>query len=189
MMKRLTALAVILCLLLTSAPALAAGLFGGNTQSGSAVPRSMTFTAMASSEYKLKYNSEYQVNASMAVDGDLTTAWNEGAEGTGAGEWILLMPTDGGTYTYQGFQIANGFQYHDYYKGDRWVKNNRVKYLQVTDDRGNFLGNFLIDDLSNGYQVCFFEEPVTTSYLKFQIMAVWQGKQHPEACISELKPF
>lgn len=189
MKKRLIALATVFCLLLAAVPAGASSYLPQSAQPGGSVPAYMTFTAMASSEYKLKYNSEYQVNASMAVDGDLTTAWNEGAEGTGAGEWILLMPTDGGTYTYQGFQIANGFQYHDYYKGDRWVKNNRVKYLQVTDDRGNFLGNFLIDDLSNGYQVCFFDEPVTTSYLKFQIMAVWQGKQHPEACISELKPF
>ncbi|MBQ8150291.1 MAG: hypothetical protein IJ041_07205 [Clostridia bacterium] len=189
MKKRLIALATIFCLLLAAVPAGASSYLPQSAQPGGPVPGYMTFTAMASSEYKLKYNKEYQVNASMAVDGNLITAWNEGAPGPGVGEWIMLMPTDGNTYTYQGFQIANGFQYEHYPKGDRWTMNNRVKYLQVTDDCGNFIGNFLIQDIRDGYQVFFFSQPVTTRFLKFQIMSVWLGNTHPEACISELKPF
>ncbi|MBR6570778.1 MAG: hypothetical protein IKK75_10045 [Clostridia bacterium] len=153
------------------------------------LPEGLFFLATASSEYHLKYNTEYQVDASMAVDNDLKTAWNEGAPGTGVGEWIILFPADGRTYTYQGFQIANGFQYHDYYKGDRWIKNNRVKFLQVFDDQNSIVGAFQIMDLSDGYQTIYFDTPVTTQYLKFQIMGAWQGEQHPETCISELRPF
>ena len=159
------------------------------TPADSAIPTNMFFFATASSEYHLKYNSEYEVSADMAVDGDLKTAWNEGASGTGVGEWIMLTPADGRTYTYLGFHIANGFQYHDYYKGDRWEKNNRVKYLQVFDERNNIIGVFQISDISDGYQTFYFNTPVTARALKFQIMGVWKGEQHPEACISELRPF
>lgn len=118
------------------------------------------FKAKASSVYKLKYNNEYTVGAHMAVDGRLQTAWNEGASGTGIGEWIRLTPADGKEYTYNGFRIANGFQYHTYHKGDRWKKNNRVASLIVYADGTKYIGTYSIADRYDGYETIYFNTPV-----------------------------
>lgn len=175
--------ALLLCLCLGAAAAESIGQYEPY------VPEYMPYIAFASSEYQLKYNTEYTVGADMAVDGDLTTAWNEGAPGNGIGEWIRLFPADGGRYTYQGYKIANGFQYHDYWKGDRWVKNNRVQYLLVLNDMGMVVGHHRIEDIASGCQIIYFDEPVSTSYLEFRIAAVWEGDKFSETCISEIQPF
>ncbi|MBE5802415.1 MAG: hypothetical protein E7319_09045 [Clostridiales bacterium] len=152
------------------------------------VPENMQYFAVASSTLKINYN-EYTVGPEKAVDGNFTTAWNEGASGTGVGEWIRVLPVDGERYTYRGFKIANGFQYHDYYKGDRWIKNNRVKYLLVYNDAGNPIESFFIEDVYNGYQYVYFSEPVSSNYLQFEILAVWEGTNFSDTCISEICPF
>lgn len=154
-----------------------------------AVKDNTVFTAKASSVYKLKYNNEYTVGADMAVDGRLKTAWNEGADGTGIGEWIRLTPADGKEYTYKGFKIANGFQYHTYHKGDRWKKNNRVASLKVYADGTKYIGTYSIEDRYDGYETIYFDTPVKCSYLVFEIASAWEGKNFSDTCISELRPF
>ena len=144
--------------------------------------------ATASSTYTLKYNTEYAVSADMVIDGNLKTAWNEGANGTGIGEWIELRPADGGNYQYTGFSIANGFQFHDYHKGDRYPKNNRVKELSVFLD-DVLLGTYVVEDLSDGYSTFYFDETVTGCALRFVIDGVYKGKTFSDTCISELVPF
>lgn len=153
------------------------------------VTDSTAFMATASSVYRLKYNREYTVGADMAVDGKLQTAWNEGADGAGIGEWIQLTPYDGRRYTYNGFKIANGFQYHTYHKGDRWAKNNRVSALAVYADGNNYIGTYTIPDRYDGYDTIYFNSPVTCYSLRFQIVSVWKGNQFTDTCISEIRPF
>ena len=145
-------------------------------------------TATASSTYRLKYNSEYTVGADMVIDGNLKTAWNEGASGPGIGEWIELRPVDGGNYQYTGFSIANGFQFHDYHKGDRYPRNNRVKEMAVFLD-DVLLGIYVVEDLADGYSTYYFDKPVTGCALRFLINSVYEGKRFPDTCISEIVPF
>lgn len=159
------------------------------TPTASYVTLDTVFTATASSVYKLKYNNEYTVGPDMAVDNKLYTAWNEGASGTGIGEWIWITPADGREYTYNGFWIANGFQYHNYHKGDRWKKNNRVASLNVYADGTRYIGTYAIADLYDGFETIYFQQPVTCRTLKFEISSVWEGKQFSDTCISELRPF
>lgn len=150
---------------------------------------STQFIAYASSTYQLKNNTgDYSVDANMVVDGNLNTAWNEGASGTGIGEWITLQPSDGIQRTYTGFMIANGFQYHSYHKGDRWIKNNRVSSLAVYADK-HYIGTFDILDLYDGYQTVAFPEPVYCLSLKFEIKGVVNGVEFSDTCISELRPY
>ena len=146
------------------------------------------FIASASSVYQLKYNNEYTVGADMAVDGDLRTAWNEGAEGRGIGEWIELRPTDGKKRVYDGFTIANGFQYHDYRKGDRWSKNNRVETLGVYAD-GAYIGSYPVSDVYDGYDTVYFDKPVYAGTLRFVIEDTVFDADFGDTCISEIRPF
>ena len=146
------------------------------------------FIASASSVYQLKYNNEYTVGADMAVDGDLRTAWNEGAEGRGIGEWIELRPTDGKKRVYDGFTIANGFQYHDYRKGDRWSKNNRVETLSVYAD-GVYAGTYAVSDVYDGYDTVYFDKPVYAGTLRFVIEDTVFDADFGDTCISEIRPF
>lgn len=160
--------------------------------SSTSLPQSIDstqFVAYASSTYQLKNNTgDYSVDANMVVDGNLNTAWNEGASGTGIGEWITLQPSDGIQRTYTGFMIANGFQYHSYHKGDRWIKNNRVSSLAVYADE-HYIGTFDILDLYDGYQTVVFPEPVYCLSLKFEIQGVVNGIDFSDTCISELRPY
>lgn len=160
-----------------------------STTSIRSVPIDAVFSAKDSSEYKLKYNTEYTVGADMAVDNNLETAWNEGAKGIGIGEWIRVEPSNGERYTYRGFRIANGFQYHEYHKGDRWKKNNRVAELNVYADGIKLIGTFKIDDMYDGYQDVNFVEPVDCDYLVFEIKDVWKGADFSDTCISEIRPY
>jgi len=153
------------------------------------IPVDLRFKAEASSVYKLKHNTEYTVGADMAVDNNLETAWNEGASGTGIGEWIKLTPSDKKEYIYYGFKIANGFQYHTYHKGDRWVKNNRVASLDVYADGTEYVGTFYIYDNDDGYQYVDFSEPIVCKYLVFIISSVWMGDDFSDTCISEIRPY
>lgn len=152
-----------------------------------------TFTATASSVYQLKYNGEdYSVGPDMAVDGNLKTAWNEGGSELGIGEWIRLRPSDDIPRLYNGFSIANGFQYRDYHKDNyndnRWTKNARVSSLDVYGD-DTYIGTFAISDKSDGYEDIYFPEPVYCLSLKFVIKSAVNGTKFPDTCISEIRPF
>lgn len=124
----------------------------------------------------------------MAVDGVITTAWNEGSEGDGVGEWITVTPVDGLEYTYNGFHIANGFQYHTYHKGDRWTKNCRVASLKVYANGTELIGTFPIADRYDGFETIYFPTPVKCRSLTFEIASVWYGETR-DTCISEIRPF
>ena len=153
------------------------------------VSSSTVFRANASSTKVNLYNHEYRTDASMVVDNNLATAWNEGADGDGIGEWITLSPVDGEDYTYFGFYIANGFQFHTYHKGDRWYKNNRVASLRVYANNSDYVGTFQIPDLYDGYSTIVFSGPIKCKYLMFEIQSVWSGDSFSDTCISEIRPF
>ena len=153
------------------------------------VSSSTTFWAKASSTDVNLYNHEYEIGPDMAVDGLLATAWNEGAGGYGVGEWIKLTPSDGRTYLYNGFCIANGFQHHTYHKGDRWTKNCRVASLKVYTDDSSLIGEFPIADRYDGYETITFSQPIQSCSLTFEITDVWTDAETQDTCISEIRPF
>ncbi len=78
----------------------------------------------------LKATSTDNYRATNLVDGDLTTAWNEGAEGPGLGEWVKFEFSQ--QLVLARIEIANGYQKDE----ERFLGNPRVKSLKVEYSNG-----------------------------------------------------
>ncbi len=80
--------------------------------------------AMSSSELsELLGGRRVTYSADLAVDGDTSTCWVEGAEGPGIGEWLLVSTVG----PVREIEVTNGFARSQTLFG----RNNRVKLLQA----------------------------------------------------------
>jgi hypothetical protein len=97
--------------------------------------------------------------ATNLIDRSETTAWSEGAEGSGVGEWVEFTIVEN-------FLIGSSWGIVNGYMKDktRWQENNRVKKLKV-----------LVDDQLLGYVVL----ANSSSYQLFDIAPPWM-KNAPE---------
>lgn len=112
------------------------------------------------------------------TDGDLSTAWVEGASGDGIGEWVAF--TFDGTYLVSGIQIYAGYQKSD----ALYEKNSRPAVLTVTFSDGGER-TVTLEDVS-GSQYIAFDDPVETSSVTLAIDSVYPGSKYQDTVISEL---
>ncbi len=117
------------------------------------------------------------------VDGDIYTAWAEGAEGNGKGEWIKLEFERERKLHHLGI-IPGYFKYNDNV-GEVWFKNNRIKEatLIFSDSSTKKI------DLVDMKQMQFVTIDKKTRYVKLRIDDVYPGSKWEDACISEIKPI
>jgi hypothetical protein len=94
---------------ITPTPAVSSAAAGSanNTAAQAASPVSAGKITQVTASSTL-VQSPYNYDAGNITDGDLSTAWVEGASGTGIGENVTL--TYDGVYQMQGFSIRNGYQ-------------------------------------------------------------------------------
>ena len=85
-------------------------------------------SALASSTAEATSTNSYRVTN--LLDGDLATAWNEGAEGPGLGEWIQFEFSQ--STRLARIEIANGYQKD----AERFEGNPRVQSLKVEYSNG-----------------------------------------------------
>lgn len=137
-------------------------------------PSGVRITATASSVRAPISIASYQ--ADNAVDGRLNTAWIEGADGPGIGQWIRFdfdREVD-----LRGFTIAPG-----YFKSPEiWVQNNRLaavslQFADGTVQRYRFPDRMEQQEIKLG--------PTRTSSVKIIIEEVYFGKD-PDTAISEV---
>ena len=112
------------------------------------------------------------------MDGDLSTAWVEGASGDGIGESVTF--TFDGTYLVSGFQIYAGYQKSD----ALYEKNSRPADLTVTFSNGDEAAVTLADE--SGSQYIAFDAPVETSSVTLTIDSVYSGSKYEDTVISEI---
>lgn len=115
------------------------------------------------------------------MDGDLSTAWVESAEGQGEGEAITLKLN--GTYEVSGFTIYAGYQKN----GDIYAKNSRPARITVIFSDGSSQSMELSD--INGPQKITFGKPVNTSSIRFVIDSVYPGNKYQDTAVSEISLF
>jgi hypothetical protein len=154
------------------------GIKGDNTTSTIAgvVVRPASITA--SSVLKATASNNYR--PTNLLDGDLATAWNEGAEGPGIGEWVKLEFSRQITLTR--IEIANGYQKDK----DRFVGNPRVKSLEVQYSTGTTQLVNLLD--TEEYQtITPTRQPV--EWVKLTIVSVYPGKEWEDAALSEVRVY
>ena len=133
--------------------------------------------AIASSEI---YDHGILYAATNAIDGDLTTSWQEDADDDGYGEYLTLYYD--GPETLEAFCFYMGFHPRDYY-----ALNGRPKRLKIEFSDGTSAECWFED--VNQAQYIMLSEPVTTSYVKFTLLEVYTGSKWSDTAITEVSAF
>ncbi len=134
----------------------------------------------------------------MAFDGDLDTAWCEGAEGLGAGEWIEVAFS-------RALPFENAFVHGAYLKSDKTLRDNaRLKTVRVTAGERSQLVHLpdaaQARTLPDYWEGTWFEalraadppgvasqwEVTTTDRVRLEIVDGYAGERFADLCISEI---
>lgn len=110
-------------------------------------------------------------------DGDLTTAWNDGAEGI-TGESVTHYFEAPQELT--GFEIWGGFQYDS----EIYYGNARPKVVEVSFPDGTAF-TFTLEDLQDVQNVSF-PYPVTADQVTMTVLDAYPGTTYEDLCITEL---
>ncbi len=135
-------------------------------------------TAVDATSYLIQSSYSLYHTPDRMMDGDLSTAWVEGASGDGIGESVTF--TFDGTYLVSGFQIYAGYQKSD----ALYEKNSRPADLTVTFSNGDEAAVTLADE--SGSQYIAFDAPVETSSVTLTIDSVYSGSKYEDTVISEI---
>ena len=131
--------------------------------------------AYASSEQVDQYGYYAAANAN---DADPSTAWAEGANGAGEGEWLSLFFSE---QKVAGFAICAGYQRSaDAYNASGRPANIRVSVAGESDC------TVTLDD-ARDEQVVLFSYPVVTDFLSIEISSVYGGASSAYTCISDVR--
>ena len=134
---------------------------------------------VASSSLSSQGSATYKV--SNVCDFNHETAWVEGVQGHGIGQWIKFQGVRGNEI--YAINILNG-----YVKSDKaWSENSRVKRLKVYCN-GQAVCIFELQD-SRSYQSFYIDHLIKGKGVKtfvFQIMDVYPGTKYQDTVISEI---
>lgn len=114
------------------------------------------------------------------VDADPATAWNEGAEGLGEGEWVRLhfespvIPAR--------LEVANGYQRDQ----ERYTGNGRIEQMTVKYSDGSSQTVELED--RQGFQEVPLE-PKSTEWILLTVESVFPGTTWEDLAVSEIRVY
>jgi len=143
---------------------------------GESCARSGFETYCASSVLKPQFGISYGV--SNLFDDTTGTAWVEGQQGNGVGEWITVEFET--LRRVRSFVVQNGYQKSN----DIFQKNNRVRQLRVMFSQGETQTFSLPDRL--GSEQISLPKPVKAYWMKFIIDDVWAGNRYTDTAITKL---
>jgi hypothetical protein len=127
-------------------------------------------------------DSKYSYDVTNIQDWDNGTAWVEGKDGYGEGEWIELRNLT--EVTINGIEFVNGYvKSEEIYK-----KNSRPKTIEVEFSDGTKLLMDMVDE----FGICntlMLDTPINTSYIKVKIIDVYKGDSYSDTCISEIQTY
>jgi hypothetical protein len=129
----------------------------------------------------LKATSTNSYRATNLIDGDLATAWEEGADGPGLGEWVRFEFSR--PLVIARIEIANGCQKDE----ERFQGNPRVKTIKVEYSNGDTE----LVDLADSTELQSINPKTTEAvdWAKLTIVAVYDGDQWEDTAISEVRVF
>lgn len=110
--------------------------------------------------------------AENTLDGDISTAWVENAEGIGIGEWIEYQFED--NELIQEIQIYNGY-------GSAYDRNGIANLIQVTLSEGEIFTYPVVGH----WNTLVLPTPVKTSSVRITILNAYSSKDQ-DTCISEI---
>ena len=133
-------------------------------------------TYCVSSVLRPQFGMSYGV--SNLFDDTTGTAWVEGQQGNGVGEWITVEFET--LRRVRSFVVQNGYQK----SSDIFQKNNRVRQLRVLFSGGETVTFVLGDKISS--QLLSLSRPIQAYWLKFIIDDVWAGNKYTDTAITKL---
>ncbi len=118
------------------------------------------------------------------IDKDTDTAWVEGVDGYGIGQWIRIEREK--HIDISKIRIRNGYQ-----KSYETLENNaRLKSFRLDLSQDQYIYyNFDESDLSFKPTTIYLDRPINTNSIKLTIVDVFEGKKYQDTCISELNAY
>ena len=113
------------------------------------------------------------------TDGNNATAWAEGADGAGIGEWIKFG-FDTPKKKIKAIKILAGYAKTE----TVYFNNNRVKEMKVIFSDGEAQTVNLTD--SKDFQRILIDRDRPTQFVKLEIRDVYHGRKFDDTCISEI---
>jgi hypothetical protein len=151
-------------------------------------PMPVISSITASSTLESTYNSYITDNL---LDNNKDTAWVEGVDGDGIGEYLDIRITNsGGDYTMRAVDkigIINGYT-KNY---STFTQNNRIKKakVEVIDKNYETHEYFIYLEDNQSTQFIEFDKPILTNKIKLTIQEVYKGTKYNDTCLSEIIVF
>jgi hypothetical protein len=130
-----------------------------------------------------KFQENYHPN--YILDGDPTTAWVEGADSSGKGEWVRIhvSPVEGATKIR--VRVRNGYQKS---KG-LFGKNARLKQVELVALPSNTKHVADVAD-AMGWQEIAFEQPAgKLESIELRAVEVVEGTKYTDLCVSDIELY
>ena len=132
-------------------------------------------------ENSVKESESYDYSAKSAVDGDVSTSWQENEEGAGEGKGFQVTLDGAHKIRYVVLHLGN-------WRSDQlWDYNARPKTLTIQ------IGDQQVKDVefsNEKKKFCLsFDEPVEASYISLYIKEAYEGSRWQDNCISEVELY
>lgn len=132
-------------------------------------------------ENSVKASEGYDYSAKSAIDGDVSSSWQEGEEGLGEGKGIKLNLDGNHKVRYLVLYLGN-------WRSDQlWKYNARPHELtiQVGDNQKKD-----VEFSDEKKKFCLsFDEPVDAAYVSLYIKSAYKGQRWQDNCISEVEIY
>jgi hypothetical protein len=156
------------------------GSGGANSSTSTSLAVVLLRPRAATASSALKATTTNNFRATNLVDGDVTTAWSEGAEGAGPGEWVKFEFTD--PVRLARIDVANGNQKDE----DRFQNGIRIKTMQLEYSSGVTQLVDLLDTEAIQTINTLREE---IEWLKMTIVSVYPDYVWADAALSEVRLY
>lgn len=134
-----------------------------------------------SSSSSLGSQGKFSYSAELTVDGDFKTAWLEGVEGNGIGEWLM--------YSSEQEQLLSSINiFNGYLKNNiTYTNNGRLKKVSLELSDGTIITKEMpkssFAESKEGFKISL-GEPVKTTFVKLTILDVYPGAYYKDTGIS-----
>lgn len=130
-----------------------------------------------------KFQENYHPN--YLLDGDPATAWVEGADSSGKGEWVRihLSPVEGANKIR--VRIQNGYHKSKALFG----KNARLKKVEVVALPGNTSHAAQLADGMEWQEIAFEQPAGKLEAIELRAQEVYEGSKYTDLCVSDLEIY
>ena len=142
-------------------------------------------SADASSQLPDEYyegDGYFSYGPELVLDDDTQTAWNEGVDGPGLGQWIRVSASS--PQLVYGVSIRNGYPRKD----QTYYNNHRIKDCTNELSDGYKL-SYTLQDAYNQWQDIAFDQGHDTLWIKITIDSVYNGGKHDDTCLSGVRAY